>query len=89
MINQPISFTMKHLLIIVLLLFGYWFSIDKVNHKDFKKDLESVIKTNITNETYSYIKSKPHMLTGLLCVTSGMIMNGLPVRTNYLRRISF
>jgi hypothetical protein len=43
--------------------------------------VESIIKTEIKEDTYNMIKATPHLVSSLFCFTSGVIMNRLPVRT--------
>jgi hypothetical protein len=82
MLNNQIFLTYKHFLIITFTLIAYWYLVDKISHKDdFKKHVESIIKTIIKEDTYNMIKAKPHLVSSLFCFTSGVIMNRLPVRT--------
>jgi hypothetical protein len=82
MFGNSIEIKIKHLVIIAVVLIAYWYVIDKANQPYFKKDVETLLKTNISDEGFFFIKNKTHTLTGVLCMAAGVIMNGLPVCIN-------
>ncbi len=80
MFDTQVVITYKHLLIIILMLFAYWNGVDRINQNEFKNELEYIIKREIPKETVAFIKIRPHLISGVISLTSGIIMNGIPVR---------
>jgi hypothetical protein len=52
MFGSSIEIKIKHLVIIAVVLIAYWYVIDKANQPYFKKDVETLLKTNISDEGF-------------------------------------
>jgi hypothetical protein len=58
MFGNSIGIKIKHLVIIAVVLIAYWYVIDKANQPYFEKDVETLLKTNISDEGFFFIKKK-------------------------------
>ena len=80
MLNESITIKYKHVFLLIAISFLYFYCLDRFKDPNFKKDLETVMSKNFSNETFfKYVAGKTHQLTGLLCLVSGTIINSLPV----------